>query len=271
MRATGRGSADDSDEPQERKFTEPEPLVKQQPWEPKPLDEEQTRNNPQVIPIQGRPDVIFRLSDAKTLLLDGLLDKPSSIAEHAVVVNAHLGQGNVRRDRWNLRSGVQRPPQLSAPRARIRARGQTVTRQSGSAGSGDALPRQPSLGAGSGTIEREYGTGDERRKGCFLWLYASRLPVDRPDAFPHHPPNMGLDLGRPRHSGNHSGKAWCSGCRSAESQFCSLLRSKSRITIGSRTVARSIRPIFYSKSAREIGQTPDPRSTLSDRPSSAVR
>jgi len=69
--------------------------VKQQPWEPKPLDEEETRNNPLVIPIQGRPDVILRFSDAKTLLLDGLLDKASSIAEHAVVVNSHLGQGNV--------------------------------------------------------------------------------------------------------------------------------------------------------------------------------
>ena len=94
-RATGRGSVDDSDEPQGRKITEPEPLVKQQPWEPKPLDEEQTRNNPQVIPVQQRPDVILRFSDAKTLLLDGLLDKASSIAEHAVVVNAHLGMGNV--------------------------------------------------------------------------------------------------------------------------------------------------------------------------------
>ena len=94
-RPTGRGSVEDSDEPQGRKIAEPEPLVKQQPWEPKPLDEEQTRNNPLVIPLQSRPDVILRFSDAKTLLLDGLLDKPSSIAEHAVVVDAHLGQGNV--------------------------------------------------------------------------------------------------------------------------------------------------------------------------------
>ena len=31
-RATGRGSVDDSDEPQGRKIVEPEPLVKQQPW-----------------------------------------------------------------------------------------------------------------------------------------------------------------------------------------------------------------------------------------------
>jgi hypothetical protein len=94
-RATGRGTVDDSDEPQGRKIVEPEPLVKQQPWEPPHLDEEQTRNNPLVIPVQSRPDVILRFSDGKNLLLDGLLDKGSSIAEHAVVVNAHLGQGNV--------------------------------------------------------------------------------------------------------------------------------------------------------------------------------
>jgi hypothetical protein len=94
-RPTGRGSVEDSDEPQGRKIAEPEPLLKQQPWEAAHLDEEQTRNNPQVIPVQSRPEVILRFSDAKTLLLDGLLDKGGSIAEHAVVVNAHLGQGNV--------------------------------------------------------------------------------------------------------------------------------------------------------------------------------
>jgi hypothetical protein len=94
-RATGRGSVDDSDQPQGRAIVEPEPLVKQQPWEAKRLDEEDTRNNPRVIPVQSRPDVILRFSEGKTLLLDGLLDKGGSIAEHAVVVNAHLGQGNV--------------------------------------------------------------------------------------------------------------------------------------------------------------------------------
>jgi hypothetical protein len=94
-RPTGRGSVDDSDAPQGRKITQPEPLVKQQPWEPKQLNEEETRNNPQVIPVQYRPDVILRFTEVKTLLLSGLLDKASSIAEHAVVVDAHLGQGNV--------------------------------------------------------------------------------------------------------------------------------------------------------------------------------
>jgi hypothetical protein len=95
QRPTGRGTVDDSDEVQGRKAVEPEPLTKQQPWEARKLDEEQTRNNPRVIPEQWRPDVILRFSDAKSLLLSGLLDKGGSIAEHAIVVDAHLGQGNV--------------------------------------------------------------------------------------------------------------------------------------------------------------------------------
>jgi Zinc carboxypeptidase len=95
QRPTGRGSVEDSDAPQGRKIAEAEPLEKQQPWEPKKLDEEDTRNNPRVIPAALRPEVILRFADSKSLLLDGLLDKGNSIAEHAVVVDAHLGQGNV--------------------------------------------------------------------------------------------------------------------------------------------------------------------------------
>jgi hypothetical protein len=94
-RPTGRGSVDDSDEPTGRKITEAEPLVKQQPWEPKKLNEDEIRNNLSLIPAELRPEVILRFSEAKSLLLDGLLDKGSSIAEHAVVVDAHLGEGNV--------------------------------------------------------------------------------------------------------------------------------------------------------------------------------
>jgi Zinc carboxypeptidase len=94
-RATGRGTVEDSDEPLGRKATDAAPLEKQQPWEAKKLNEEEIRNNPLVIPSELRPEVILRFTDAKTLLLDGLLDKGSSIAEHAVVVNAHLGKGSV--------------------------------------------------------------------------------------------------------------------------------------------------------------------------------
>ena len=94
-RPTGRGSVEDSDEPTGRKIAEAEPLVKQQPWEAKKLNEEETRNNLNVIPAEQRPEVILRFAESKSLLLDGLLDKSGSIAEHAVVVDAHLGQGNV--------------------------------------------------------------------------------------------------------------------------------------------------------------------------------
>ncbi len=94
-RPTGRGTVEDSDEPQGRKATEAEPLEKQQPWEAHKLNEEQTRNNPLVIPASLRPDVILRFADNKSLLLDGLLDKATTIAEHAIVVDAHLGDGNV--------------------------------------------------------------------------------------------------------------------------------------------------------------------------------
>ena len=94
-RPTGRGTIDDSDTPQGRKNVEPDLLTKQQPWEAKVLNEEQMRNNPLVIPLQFRPEVILRFSDAKSMLLSGLLDKPGSIAERPIVIDAHLGSGNV--------------------------------------------------------------------------------------------------------------------------------------------------------------------------------
>ncbi|HWG19490.1 MAG TPA: M14 family zinc carboxypeptidase [Terracidiphilus sp.] len=94
-RPTGRGTLEENDEPTGRKMVQAEPLEKQKAWEPRKLNEEEVRNNPSVIPAQYRPDVILRFTDAKTMLLSGLLDKASSIAEHAIVVDAHLGQGNV--------------------------------------------------------------------------------------------------------------------------------------------------------------------------------
>ncbi len=95
QRPTGRGTIEDSDVVQGRKNTDPAPLQKQKPWEAKVLDEEQTRDNPSVIPAALRPDVILRFADAKGLLLSGLLSNEASIAEHAIVVDAHLGEGNV--------------------------------------------------------------------------------------------------------------------------------------------------------------------------------
>jgi hypothetical protein len=94
-RPTGRGSLEENDEPQGRKLAQAEPLQKPQPWEAPKLNEEQIRNNPNVIPAQYRPEVILRFSEAKSMLLSGLLDKASSISERPVVVVAHLGQGHV--------------------------------------------------------------------------------------------------------------------------------------------------------------------------------
>ena len=94
-RPTGRGSLEENDEALGRKAVDAEPLEKVEAWQAKKLNEEQTRNNFSVIPEAMRPEVILRFSGNKDLLLDGLLDKGGSIAEHAVVVNAHLGQGSV--------------------------------------------------------------------------------------------------------------------------------------------------------------------------------
>jgi hypothetical protein len=94
-RPTGRGGPDESDTVQGRQFAEAEVQPKVQPWQAKPLNEDQMRNNLQVIPVALRPEVILRFNDQKGLLLSGLLDKGGSIAEHAIVVNAHLGAGNV--------------------------------------------------------------------------------------------------------------------------------------------------------------------------------
>jgi hypothetical protein len=94
-RPTGRGSIDDSDVVQGARPATPELPPNPQPWEAKPLDEDEARNNPLVIPPQFRPEVILRFSDAKSMLLSGLLDKQESIADHAIVVDAHLGDGNV--------------------------------------------------------------------------------------------------------------------------------------------------------------------------------
>ena len=94
-RVTGRGGPDDSDAPEGRASEEPPALPDVKPWEAVPLNEEQSRHNPYVIPEAMRPDVIVRFADNKKLLIAGLLDKGDAIAEHAVVVDAHLGKGNV--------------------------------------------------------------------------------------------------------------------------------------------------------------------------------
>ncbi|RRA50070.1 hypothetical protein D1Y84_09620 [Acidipila sp. EB88] len=94
-RVTGRGGPNDEDAPEDRTPETTPVLPSVQAWQPVPLNEEQLRNNPFVIPENQRPEVVLRFADTKNLLLSGLLENPEPLAAHAAVVDAHLGTGNV--------------------------------------------------------------------------------------------------------------------------------------------------------------------------------
>ncbi len=94
-RPTGRGGPDDEDIPQGRAFAKPPALPEAKPWQALPLNAEQERNNPFVIPPDQRPRVILRFADAKHLLVSGLLENGSEMAERAAVVDARYGSGHV--------------------------------------------------------------------------------------------------------------------------------------------------------------------------------
>lgn len=94
-RPTGRGGLHDEDVPEGRAFDAPPLLPSAKPWQALPLNVEQERNNPNVIPPAMRPKVIVRWADAEHLLLAGLLDNGKEMAEHAAVVDARYGQGHV--------------------------------------------------------------------------------------------------------------------------------------------------------------------------------
>ncbi len=95
QRPTGRGGPGDIDMPEGRPPAIPPALPDVKPWQAVPLNEDQARNNPDLIPEAMRSDVLVRFAASKDLLLSGLLDHPGPIAEHAVVVDAHVGSGNV--------------------------------------------------------------------------------------------------------------------------------------------------------------------------------
>ena len=78
-----------------RSTTPSAPLPDPKPWQATPLNVDQQRNNPFVIPVAQRPRVIVRWGDAKDLLISGLLDGAGDIAERAAVVQAHYGKGHV--------------------------------------------------------------------------------------------------------------------------------------------------------------------------------
>jgi len=95
QRPTGRGGPHDTDTPEGRASTEPPALPDAKPWQALPLNAEQMRNNPWVIPADQQPQVILRYADADHLLIAGLLDGGDEMAERAAVVNARYGKGHV--------------------------------------------------------------------------------------------------------------------------------------------------------------------------------
>ena len=94
-RPTGRGGPEEEDVPEGRPAEKAPPLPAPKAWQATPLNEEQERNNPYLIPPEYRPQVIVRYAAMKELLLSGLLENGDPVAEHPAVVEAHYGKGDV--------------------------------------------------------------------------------------------------------------------------------------------------------------------------------
>jgi zinc carboxypeptidase len=95
-RATGRGTPDDADQPQGRPPSEPLPEdPRVEPWQATPIREEQLRNGVNIIPPAQRPRVVFRYADARELLVSGLLDAGTEIAQRPMVVDVPMDKGHV--------------------------------------------------------------------------------------------------------------------------------------------------------------------------------
>jgi hypothetical protein len=95
-RPTGRGTADDPDQPQGRTTEDPAPEdPKVEPWQAAPVTDEQLRNGINVIPPAQRPRVVLRYGDARELLISGLVDGGGEIAQRPMVIDHPMGKGHV--------------------------------------------------------------------------------------------------------------------------------------------------------------------------------
>jgi Zinc carboxypeptidase len=94
-RETGRGTPDDPDVVQGRPPVEAPEQPTAEVWQALPLSDEQTRNNPYVIPPASRPRVVLRYADVRELFVAGLLDGGAEIAQHAAVIDVPTGAGHV--------------------------------------------------------------------------------------------------------------------------------------------------------------------------------
>jgi hypothetical protein len=98
-RATGRGTPDDFDVVQGRPVIDSShtlPVTKKvDPWQAAPVTDDQLRNPIGVIPPDQRPRVALRFGDQKDLLVSGLLDGGSDIAQRPAVVDVPVQKGHV--------------------------------------------------------------------------------------------------------------------------------------------------------------------------------
>jgi len=94
-RMTGRGAKGDPDTPQGRPTADIPEEPHAEPWQAMPLNDEQRRNNIGLIPPPYRPRVVFRYGDTRELLVSGLLDGGTEIAQHAAVIDVPVEKGHV--------------------------------------------------------------------------------------------------------------------------------------------------------------------------------
>jgi len=94
-RPTGRGTPDDPDVPQGRPGVEVPEEPKVDTWRAAPVTDEQMRNPINVIPPAARPRVILRYADNRDLLVSGLVENGTEIAQHPAVVDVPLEKGHV--------------------------------------------------------------------------------------------------------------------------------------------------------------------------------
>jgi hypothetical protein len=95
-RPTGRGTADDADQPQGRPVVVPPPEdPKVEAWQAAPVTDEQLRNPLGIIPPQQRPRVVLRYGDTRDLLVSGLLENGNEIAQRPAVVDVPLDKGHI--------------------------------------------------------------------------------------------------------------------------------------------------------------------------------
>jgi hypothetical protein len=95
-RVTGRGTPEDADQPQGRPPSDPLPEdPRVEPWQAAPIRQEQLRNGISIIPPAQRPRVVLRYGDARDLLVSGLLDAGTEIAQRPMVVDVPVEKGHV--------------------------------------------------------------------------------------------------------------------------------------------------------------------------------